>query len=159
MTDPIYRRPTWIRRRLVNPLFRYLVLRGRLGQGEQNLMCVLRVRGRRSGREVDVPVRVAVRRGERYVVSLLGQTEWARNLRTAGTAQLIHGTTIEAVTAHELSTADKQEFLAWYCTVPAHKLSVRAGLKLNPANPQRDALARAAQQHPMFRLDLDLAAT
>ena len=115
-------------------------------------MRVLRVRGRRSGREFDVPIRVAVRDGERYVVSLLGQTEWARNLRAAGTAQLVAGTAVETVTAHELSTVDKREFLAWYCGVPAHGLSVRAGLKLDPADPAPDDLARAARQHPVFRL-------
>jgi deazaflavin-dependent oxidoreductase (nitroreductase family) len=153
VTELVYRRPTWIRRRLVNPLFRYLVLRGRLGQGEQNLMRVLRVRGRRSGRELDVPVRVAVRHGQRYIVSLLGQTEWARNLRAAGTAQLILGAAVETVTAHELSRVDKQAFLAWYCQVPAHRLSVRTGLNLDPANPAPDDLARAARQHPVFRLD------
>ena len=151
--DPVYRRPTWIRRRLVNPLFRYLVLRGRLGQGEQNLMRVLRVRGRRSGREFDIPIRVAVYHGQRYVISLLGQTEWARNLRAAGTAQLVLGSAVEAVTAHELSTTDKQVFLAWYCEVPEHRLSVRAGLKLDPANPTPDDLAHAARRHPVFRLD------
>lgn len=153
MIDSTYRPPTWIRRRLVNPLLRFLVLRGCFDRGEQNLMRVLRVRGRRSGREFDVPVRVAVRDGQRYVVSLLGETEWARNLRAAGTAELILGTTVEPVAAHELSTVDKAGFLAWYCEVPAHGLSVRAGLKLDPPNPTPEALSRAAHRHPVFRLD------
>jgi hypothetical protein len=51
VTDRYYRPPTWVRTRLANPLFRVLVLRAGLGRrGDQNLMRVLRVRGRRSGR-------------------------------------------------------------------------------------------------------------
>jgi len=148
-----YRRPTWVRRALVNPVARSLLLRGRAGgSGEQNLLRVLRVPGRSSGRLYDVPLRIAVRDGRQYVVSLTGQTEWARNLRAAAGGRLLYGDRSDPVAAVELGPDEKVDFLRWYCTVPAHRLSVRAGLRLNPRSPAPEELARAARQHPVFRL-------
>jgi hypothetical protein len=153
-TPPVgYRPPTWVRRALVNPVARSLVLCGHAGgRGEQNLMRVLRVPGRNSGRLYDVPLRIAVRDGDRYVVSLTGQTEWARNLRAAAGGSLVYGDRTEPVAAVELGPDEKVDFLRWYCTVPAHRLSVRAGLRLNPRRPTPEGLIRAAREHPVFRL-------
>ena len=152
MADDVYRRPTWVRLRLVNPVLRTLVLRARLGRrGEQNLMRVLRVRGRRSGREYDVPLRIAAWQGERYVVSLVGEAEWVRNLRAAGAAQLLLGASTEPVVAHEVGGAEKAAFLAWYCRQPEHRLSVRAGLTVRSARPAAAELERVAREHPVFR--------
>jgi deazaflavin-dependent oxidoreductase (nitroreductase family) len=154
VADTSYRRPTWVRTRLVNPLLQVLVLRAGLGRrGDQNVMRVLRVRGRRSGREYDVPVRIASWDGKRYVVSLLGEAHWARNLRAAGAAQLLVGTQVEPVVAHEIRGGEKVAFLHWYCRHPAHRLSVRAGLKADPANLTSAEIDRLVQQHPIFRLD------
>jgi len=152
--DAIYRHPTWVRVRLVNPLLRLLVLRASPGRrGEQNLMRVLRVRGRRSGREHEVPVRIAAWNGHRYLVSLLGEAEWARNLRVASAAQLLAGTTVEPVIAREIRAGEKQAFLLWYCQHPANRLSARAGLKVDPARLTQADIDRVARQHPIFRLD------
>ena len=147
-----YRRPTWVRRAVVNPVARFLVVRGLAGGGQQNLMRVLRVAGRRTGRLYDVPIRVAIRRGRRYVVSLLGDAEWARNLRAAGEAGLVDGPHVERVLSVELGLDERTDFLRWYVTVPAHSLSARAGLKVDPRRPTPDALGRAARDHPVFRL-------
>jgi deazaflavin-dependent oxidoreductase (nitroreductase family) len=152
--DTIYRRPTWIRVRLVNPLVRVLVRRARLGRrDDHNLMRLLRVSGRRSGRTYDVPVRIAVWDGGRYVVSLLGEAQWVRNLRAAGVARLLVGAQAEPVVAHEIRAEEKVDFLYWYCRQPAHRLSVRAGLKADPANLTSAEIDRLVRQHPVFRLD------
>jgi deazaflavin-dependent oxidoreductase (nitroreductase family) len=150
-TSP-YRRPTWVRRALVNPVARFLVLRGLTGRADQNLMRVLRVAGRRTGRPHDVPIRVAVKDGQHYVVSLLGETEWARNLRAADTATVLDGPRAETVRGEELSAQESETFLRWYVTIPEHGLSVRAGLRINPRRPDIEGLRRAAAQHPVFRL-------
>jgi hypothetical protein len=55
------------------------------------MSCVLRVRGRRSGRTYEVPVRIAGWNGQRYVVSVQGESQWARNLRAAGEAESTGG--------------------------------------------------------------------
>jgi len=154
MPDAPYRRPTWVRIRLVNPLLRAMVLRGGLGsRGEQNVMRVLRVRGRRSGRQHDIPIRIAAWNGERHIVSLLGEAQWVRNLRAAETAQLLVGTTVEPVRAHEIDAEEKLAFLQWYCRQPEHRLSVRAGLKVDPGNLTPADLDRLVRQNPVFRLD------
>ena len=112
MTDRYYRPPTWVRTRLVNPVLRALVLRAGLGRGgDQNLMRVLRVRGRRSGRSYEVPVRIAAWNGQRYILSLLGESQWARNLRAAGTAQLLLGRQVEPVVAREPTPRRRRPFL------------------------------------------------
>jgi deazaflavin-dependent oxidoreductase (nitroreductase family) len=53
----------------------------------------LEVTGRRTGRTVSFPVVVADYRGDRYLVSMLGEdTNWVRNVRAAGgRAVLAHG--------------------------------------------------------------------
>jgi deazaflavin-dependent oxidoreductase (nitroreductase family) len=154
MTGRYYRPPTWVRVRLVNPLLRALVLRAGLGRrGDQNLMRVLRVQGRRSGRLYEVPMRIATWDGQRYIVSLQGDSQWARNLRAAGTAQLLVGTSVEPVVAREIQAEEKAAFLAWYCQQPDHQLSVRYGLKADTANLTPAEVDRLARQYPVFRLE------
>jgi deazaflavin-dependent oxidoreductase (nitroreductase family) len=154
VSDTIYSRPTWVRVRLVNPLLRFLVRRAGLGRrGDRNLMRLLRVSGRRTGRSYEVPVRIAAWDGGRYVVSLLGEAQWVRNLRAAGVAQLLVGAQVEPVVAHEIRAEEKVAFLYWYCRQPDHRLSVRGGLKVNPANLTSAEIDRLVRQHPVFRLD------
>ena len=124
VTDRYYRPPTWVRTRLVNPLLRALVLRAGLGRrGDQNLMRVLRVRGRRSGRSYDVPVRIAAWNGQRYILSLLGESQWARNLRAAGTAQLLVGTNMSQSLPAGSKPRRRQPSLPGYCQQPENRLS------------------------------------
>ena len=48
-------------------------------------LVALEVRGRRSGRTIRFPLVMAVVGGERYLVSMLGQSaNWVRNVRAAG---------------------------------------------------------------------------
>ncbi len=56
-------------------------------------LVTLEVPGRRSGRTVSLPIVVADVRGERYLVSMLGEgVNWVRNVRAAGgDATLRHG--------------------------------------------------------------------
>jgi len=156
MTDRYYRRPTWVRVRLVNPLFRALVLRAGLGRrdrGGQDVMRVLRVRGRRSGRSYDVPVRIATWDGQRHVLSMLGEAQWVRNLRAAGAAQLLVGTSVEPVAARELQAEEKAAFLTWYCQHPAYRLRARTALGADTANLTPAEVDRLARKYPVFRLE------
>jgi deazaflavin-dependent oxidoreductase (nitroreductase family) len=156
VTDRYYRPPTWVRRRLVNPLFRFLVLRaglGRRGRGGQDVMRVLRVRGRRSGRLYEVPVRIATWNGRRYVLSMLGEAQWVRNLRAAGAAQLLLGRQVEPVAAREIRTEEKAAFLTWYCQHPAYRLRARTALGADTANLIAAEVDRLARRYPVFRLE------
>lgn len=57
------------------------------------IAAVLQVRGRTTGRTIDVPLVVVRYRGDWYTVSMLGeQSNWVRNLRASGgEAVLTHG--------------------------------------------------------------------
>lgn len=58
-----------------------------------NYLVTLEVRGRRSGRNIALPLVMVAVGGERYLVSMLGQnTNWVRNVKAAGgAATLRHG--------------------------------------------------------------------
>ncbi len=139
---------------VVNPLFRLLVLRFGLGsRGEQDAMRILRVRGRKSGRLYDVPVRIAVFDGQRYILSMLGDSQWVRNLRAGGAAELAVGKQVELIHAHEIQGAEKIAFMRWYCAHPEYALRARYALRVNPENLTQAEFERLAGLYPVFRLE------
>lgn len=58
-----------------------------------NYLVTLEVVGRQSGKMIGFPLAMTVMKGERYLVSMLGEeTNWVRNVRAAGgKAKLRHG--------------------------------------------------------------------
>jgi deazaflavin-dependent oxidoreductase (nitroreductase family) len=115
--------------KFMNPLIRFQVLRLGLGGGGVDLLRILRVRGRKSGRVYEFPVRVAVLDNQRYIISMLGETQWVRNLRAMGTAQLIVGKTAESVHTHELQGQEKTTMLAQCCQYKQFEQRARSMLK------------------------------
>jgi deazaflavin-dependent oxidoreductase (nitroreductase family) len=73
--------------RLVDPLARRMIAAG-VPTGAPNIL--LMVRGRRSGMERTTPVAMLDFDGHSYVQASYGATGWARNLRAAGEATVIH---------------------------------------------------------------------
>jgi deazaflavin-dependent oxidoreductase (nitroreductase family) len=68
----------------------------------------LEVVGRRSGKPRRTPVKVLVADDERYLVSLYGNSAWARNLRASRRARLRLGRRVESVVATELSDNEER---------------------------------------------------
>ena len=75
---------------------------------------VLTVRGRRTGTPQRVPVNLLVLDGERYLVAPRGNTQWVRNIRVAGEAELRVGRRVERVTAAELAVDARLPVLRVY---------------------------------------------
>lgn len=121
--------------RFINPVIRFLVRRGvGVGGSDSDLLRTLRITGRSSGRVYEVPVRVAVINGDRYVMTMGGETQWARNLRASGVAQLISRGRTEQVAARELTGPEKFEFLSAVCREPQFANRARATLQSTRAD-------------------------
>lgn len=71
---------------------------------------VLIIRGRQSGRPYRVPLAVAEVHGRRFVIGTFGDTNWVRNLRASGEAELLVRGRGEQVAARELSREEAVEF-------------------------------------------------
>jgi deazaflavin-dependent oxidoreductase (nitroreductase family) len=139
---------------VVNPIFHFLVLKFGLGtRGDQDVLRILRVSGRTSGRPHEIPVRIAKLDGQRYVISMLGESQWARNLRAAGEAQLLAGRNVESVRAHEIVGEEKAAFLTWYCQHPEFAQRARYALKADTDQFTPAELERLCRLWPVFRLE------
>jgi len=139
---------------VVNPIVHFLVLRFGLGtNGDQDFLRILRVRGRKSGRTYEIPVRIAIMDGQRYLMSMLGETQWVQNLRADGMAQLRAGKTVEPVHIDEISGEKKAVFLTWYCQHPQYTQRARYGLKADTEHLTPAEIERLARLYPVFRLE------
>jgi|SoiMethySBSTD1v2_1073268.scaffolds.fasta_scaffold85127_2 deazaflavin-dependent oxidoreductase (nitroreductase family) len=134
------RRPSWSERRLVAPLLQLLV--GRLGLDIDQVR-MLEVRGRHSGAwHTTTPVKVLTHAGQRYLVSLHGNSDWVRNLRVHPQARLRLGRDIQQVTAVELPDDLKAPVLEAYLAATRR----RTTRQLLTGTDTR------AQDHPVFQL-------
>ena len=79
--------PNWFTRNVFNRIVAGLTRLGISVWGSR----VLEVRGRKSGQPRRIPVNLLMVEGIRYLVAPRGQTQWVRNLRTAGEGQLLLG--------------------------------------------------------------------
>jgi deazaflavin-dependent oxidoreductase (nitroreductase family) len=141
-----YLAPDPFTRRVFNPLVAWLTRRGLSVWGSR----VLAVRGRTSGDVRTTPVNVLELGGARYLVSPRGETQWVRNLRAAGTGELLLGRRREAFAAVELADAEKPAVLRPY--LRRWRLEVGAFFEgVGPDASDAELLA-AAPRHPVFRL-------
>ncbi|MBP2366280.1 nitroreductase family deazaflavin-dependent oxidoreductase [Pseudonocardia parietis] len=146
-SDSRYLAPGRATRYLLNPLVAGLTRLGLPLAGS----AVLGVRGRRSGTVRTTPVNPLRLDGARYLVAARGETQWVRNLRVAGEAELTVGRRTERVAAAELTApADAVPVLRdylrrWGWEVGAFFDGVGAG-------SSDEELAAAASRHPVFVL-------
>ncbi len=129
---PTYLRPRWVQRHLESPLMLRLP-----GQAS------LRVRGRSSGRTRTVPVRPVALRDARYLVALLGDTHWARNLRASPTAVLVERRVGREIQAVEVFGEERAAAVAEYLVTSTYGPTIRLLTQRLP-DPA---------DHPVFRID------
>lgn len=118
-----YVRPRWIQRRVGNQLA------ARFGP---SMIFRLSVTGRHSGRTQTVPVVILHHNGARYLVSVHGDSDWARNLRATGTATLANKKTTEPITATEVPVAEHGALLDTYLAKYGNSPGVKAALRALP---------------------------
>jgi deazaflavin-dependent oxidoreductase (nitroreductase family) len=118
---------------------------------------VLTIRGRFSGQSHPVPLAVTEVAGRRWVIGTFGETNWVRNLRAAGEAELEIGATRRRMRAVELTPEEGAAFfrnvIAQYVARLAlpWRLGVRALIRFAAPEIQTDP-HRAALAHPVFEL-------
>ncbi len=98
-SQPRYIRPDWFTAHVFNPVVRGLTRLGVSVYGSR----ILAVRGRKSGQWRTTPVSLLEFRGQRYLVAPRGVTEWVRNIRATGQAELRLGSRREPIRVTELS--------------------------------------------------------
>jgi deazaflavin-dependent oxidoreductase (nitroreductase family) len=143
---PRYLRPDWFTAHVFNPLVAWLTRRGVSVYGSR----VLAVRGRKSGQWRTTPVNLLEFRRERYLVAPRGVTEWVRNIRATGEAELRLGSRREPVQVVELRDEEKPDLLRHY--LRRWKWEVGQFFQgVGPDAPDEE-IRRIAPNHPVFRI-------
>ena len=137
---------TWAERHLVNRAVRIGVRLGREIDGVREL----EVRGRRSGKPRRTPVKVLEVDGERYLVSLNGDSGWVCNLRARKTARLRFGRRVEEIAATELADPEKPPIVRAYLAGATRPETRRRLAWAAEDRPEADA-HRGAAAVPVFR--------
>ena len=130
--------------------FAQLLLRLGVPQGPSAL---LTVRGRNSGRLRTTGVTVLEVSGRRWVIGTFGETNWVRNLRSAGTATLTVGRRRQEVRAVELTGEARATFFR--DVLGPYVRRMRIAPALLAILGARDILgnpAKAAEDRPVFEL-------
>ena len=144
--EPERRAPRWLD--WVNPINRFLLGHG-IGPPPQRLLITV---GRKSGKPRATPVAVVTIGGERYLVAGFDGSDWVKNARAAGHAQLRRGRTLERVALVEVPLERRPPILRLFAR---EVRGGRAFLTVAPDAPH-SAFVEAAPRHPIFRLvDLD----
>jgi len=101
--DKKYLRPPFILAKVINPLLIRF-----------NLVPILTVKGRTSGRWINVPVTPLAYKEDTYLVAPRGETQWARNLRKNSNGKLTIKGQTRSFTATEISGTVQIEVVAEY---------------------------------------------
>lgn len=142
-----YVRPGWFTVNVFNRLVAGLTHVGVSVLGSR----VLATRGRTTGLWRTTPVNLLRFEGGRYLVAPRGVTQWVRNVRAGGDAELRIGRHHEAVSLAELSDDEKLPVLRAY--LRRWKVEVGAFFQgVGPDSPDAD-LRRIATDHPAFRIE------
>jgi len=140
-----YQRPDVVTTHIINPLIAALTRLGFSVHGTQ----VLSVRGRKTGQLRAVPVNPIEVDGARYLVAPRGNTQWVRNLRAAGMAELRVGRRREQIRVREIDNDAKPPVLRAYLRRWARATEKFFGMD---ASASDEELQRRAPDHPVFQI-------
>ncbi len=150
-----YRRPSPMRVHFFDHLARFMIGRGLAPGGDSqdgSGMRVLEVRGRKTGRWYGHPVVVASVDGRRYIVSLWGESQWARNLRANSAAKLRFGRRMEPIEGHELTNEEeKASVLLAICR--KYPSIFQRYFKIDPKQVTLEQARALASRYPLFNIE------
>ena len=107
----------------------------------------LEVKGRRTSRPHTVALVIAGHEGEHYLVSMLGECEWVKNVRSSGEADIISGGR-RKVRLEEVPVESRAPIIKEYLRLaPGGRPHIGLGTSATLADCQRVAPA-----HPVFRI-------
>ncbi len=142
-----YRPAPWLYRHTVNPIIELIV--GPLGIPLRGA-ALLTVTGRKTGKPRTVVVYPLSFNGQRYLIAPRGETEWVRNLRAAGTAELRRGRRRRRIVAAEVPDTEKPPLFRAYLD----RWYLEAGSEFGvPKAATLEELAAVAPRHPVFRIE------
>ena len=107
----------------------------------------LEVRGRKTGRLHRLAVVVAQYQGQQYLVSMLGESEWVKNVRAAGEAFILSGRR-RRVRLAEVPVEQRPPIIQEYLRLAP---GARPHIGLGPRAPLAD-YERVAPRCPVFRI-------
>lgn len=140
--------PPWVR--FFNPIARLLLAVG-VPMGPNVL---LTVRGRRTGVLRTTPVAVIETSDRRWLLAPFGETDWVRNLRAARRATIRRGRRSEAVSAIELTPAERVAFIRDVLAPLARRMPLGAWIVRNVDRIDVRDPEEAAQGRSIFELHL-----
>ena len=140
---------------LLNPLVGRLLGLGVPMGPRRTPMVLLTIRGRKSGEPRTTPVNVFHRGDRHYVFGTFGETNWVRNLRSAGEAILTERGRRVPVDAVELSVEEGapvlRELLEPLLRTPLAARVLPRFYHVTPGAPLADYVAES-RRHPIFEL-------
>jgi deazaflavin-dependent oxidoreductase (nitroreductase family) len=145
---PLYHKPDWFTRNVLNPLVAALNKVGLGVQGSQTLA----VRGRKSGEIRTNPVNPFELEGRTYLLAPRGTTQWVRNLRVAGEGELRSGRKVRRFRAEEVPDSEKLPLLRLYIDKWAWEVKSFLGID---ATASDEELRWIAPDHPAFVLTFE----
>jgi hypothetical protein len=118
-----------------------------------NYLVTLEVVGRQSGKTISFPLAMVVIKGERYLVSMLGnEANWVRNVNAAGgKARLRHGIS-EEVILEDVAASQRAPILKAYLQIAP---GARPHVEIDKDAPLAD-LEKISPRYPVFRVKTDV---
>ena len=111
---------------------------------------MLDVRGRRSGVARSVAVNPLEVDGLTYLMSARGESQWVKNLRSAGEGRLRRGTKSRPFRAHEL-TSDEEKLPFMRAYLEKWGWQVRSFMGVDKSSSD-DEIRAILAKHPVFRI-------
>lgn len=136
----------------VGPLNRVLLALNRAGVPVP-MAHVLRMTGRRTGKQRDVVITPFELGGQRYVIVGIPGSAWTPNVRPTGTAELLHGRKSSSVILTEVTNdAEKRRVMRAYPSIqPPGVIPFRIMGHVSSSDP--DEWEAAASKVELFRID------